>query len=202
MPDTNQVSPLYEKECNPTEIVPKVVTGFLEEFVDVFPKNRPEELPPLHDIQHQIDLVPRPSLSNRPHYHVSPKLDFGHILYDMSTRARQGFGWHNGFLFKDTQLRIPKGNLRLKIIKECHNKGHMGRDKTLQLVAKQFYWPSMRKEVDKLVKSVEYVKYQKDQLPMPGYICLFLFRSDHGQTSAWILCWVYKGPKKVTTPSL
>jgi hypothetical protein len=39
MPDTNQVSPLHGKECNPTKIVPEVVTGFLKEFADVFPKD-------------------------------------------------------------------------------------------------------------------------------------------------------------------
>jgi hypothetical protein len=38
MPNTDQVSLLYDKECNPTEIVPDAVTGFLEEFDDVFPK--------------------------------------------------------------------------------------------------------------------------------------------------------------------
>jgi hypothetical protein len=32
MPDTNQVSPLYDKECSPTKIVPETVTGSLEEF--------------------------------------------------------------------------------------------------------------------------------------------------------------------------
>ena len=60
---------------------------------------------------------------------------------------------YNGFLFKGTKLCIPEGSLRLKIIKECHNEGHIGRDKTFLLMAEQFYWPSMRREVDKLVKS-------------------------------------------------
>jgi hypothetical protein len=86
---------------------------------------------------------------------MSPKLDFGPIMEDMSTRAWRGFGCHNGFLFKVTQLCIPEGSLRLKIIKERHNKGHMMRDKTLQLVAELFYWLSMWREVDKLVKSCQ-----------------------------------------------
>jgi hypothetical protein len=149
----DQVSPLYDKECSPTEIVLETVTGSLEEFADVFRKDRPKELPPLHDIQHQIDLVPGPSLSKRPHYHVSPKLNFDPILYDVSTRARQDFKWHNGLLCKGTQLRIPKGSLRLKFIKECHNKGHRERGKTLQLVTKWPYWPSMQREVDKFMKN-------------------------------------------------
>ena len=59
MLDANQVYLLYGKECVPMEIVPEAVTDLLQEFVDVFPKDLPEELPPQRDIQHQIDLVPR-----------------------------------------------------------------------------------------------------------------------------------------------
>jgi hypothetical protein len=87
MLDIYQVSPLYGKECNPMKIVPKTITGFLEEFANVFPKDL-VELPPLNDIQHQIELVPSSSLSNRPYYHVSPKLDFGLIMEDVSTSVR------------------------------------------------------------------------------------------------------------------
>jgi hypothetical protein len=52
-------------------------------------------------------------------------------MEDVSTGARGGFGLYNGFLFKGTQLCILKGSLRLKIIKERHNEGHIGRDNTL-----------------------------------------------------------------------
>ena len=64
MLDANQVYLLYDKECSLIEIVPKVVTSLLEEFADVFPKDLAEELPPLCDIQHQIDLVLGSSLPN------------------------------------------------------------------------------------------------------------------------------------------
>jgi hypothetical protein len=73
MLDANQVYLLYGKECNPTEIVSEAIAGLLKEFADVFPKDLPEELPPLHDIPHQIDLVPSSSLPNLPHYRMSPK---------------------------------------------------------------------------------------------------------------------------------
>ena len=62
--DADQVYLLYGKECSPIEIISKAVTGLLEEFVDVFLKDVLEELQPLRDIQHQIDLVPRSSLPN------------------------------------------------------------------------------------------------------------------------------------------
>ncbi|GJU61710.1 putative reverse transcriptase domain-containing protein [Tanacetum coccineum] len=50
------------------------------------------------------------------------------------------------------QLCIPDTNLRLKIIKELHGEGHVGHDRTLQLVQASYFWPTMRKEVDCYVK--------------------------------------------------
>ncbi|XP_017416426.2 uncharacterized protein LOC108327205, partial [Vigna angularis] len=43
-----------------------------QEFDDVFPKEVPSGLPPLRGIEHQIDLVPRASLPNRPAYRTNP----------------------------------------------------------------------------------------------------------------------------------
>ena len=51
---------------------------------------------------------------------------FGPIMEDVSTGAQGSFTLHKGFLFKGTQLCIPEGSLRLKIIKERHNEGHIG----------------------------------------------------------------------------
>ena len=56
------------------------------------------------------------------------------------------FMLQEGFLFKGSQLCIPKGSIRENIIKERHCGGlggHFGLDKTLELVKRFYYWPKM-----------------------------------------------------------
>ena len=49
---------LIGRETTESVEIPEEVKPVLEEFRDVFPEELPTELPPLRDIQHQIDLVP------------------------------------------------------------------------------------------------------------------------------------------------
>jgi hypothetical protein len=55
---------LLNKESSKEEELPEEAKKLIDEFGDVFPKELPDELPPLRDIQHQIDLVPGSSLPN------------------------------------------------------------------------------------------------------------------------------------------
>ena len=47
------------------------VKSVLQEFKNVFPKELPDHLPPLHDIQHAIDFVPGATLPNLRHYRMN-----------------------------------------------------------------------------------------------------------------------------------
>jgi hypothetical protein len=93
---------------------------------------------------------------------------FGLIVGDVASEGRKNYGLFNGFLFKGHQLCIPDCSLRLKIIHERHNEGHMGRDKMIQLVAKQFYWPTMRVEVGRFVASCRVCQVSKQEATNAG----------------------------------
>lgn len=52
--------------------IPTKVQEVLVDFPDLSPNELPNELRPMQNIQHHIDLVPGASLPNLPHYHMSP----------------------------------------------------------------------------------------------------------------------------------
>ncbi|KAI0528907.1 hypothetical protein KFK09_001451 [Dendrobium nobile] len=59
-----------------------------------------------------------------------------------------------GYLFKAQKLCIPNTSLREFLVSELHPGGlvgHFGRDKTIEAVEYRFFWPSLKKYVDKIV---------------------------------------------------
>ena len=60
----------------------------------------------------------------------------------------------DGYLFKGTHLCVPRSSLRDFLVWELHARGlagHFGRDKTIALVEDRFYWPSLKKDVARIV---------------------------------------------------
>ncbi|KAJ9558407.1 hypothetical protein OSB04_013021 [Centaurea solstitialis] len=68
------------------------------------------------------------------------------------------------FFKRGRMMQGKSGNdyfLRLQIIKELHGEGHVGRDCTLQLVQSSYFWPTMRKEVDRFIKRCKICQVSK-----------------------------------------
>ncbi len=65
---------LVAKELAPSihEETPKEVFSMLKEFSYIFPQELPYQQLPMRDIQHAIDISPRATLPNLPHYKMSP----------------------------------------------------------------------------------------------------------------------------------
>ena len=61
------------KENDDVSKPPPIMQEMLKEFEDVVPNEIPHGLPPMRDIQHEINLVPRAILPNKPTYRISPK---------------------------------------------------------------------------------------------------------------------------------
>ncbi|KAL1213521.1 RNA-directed DNA polymerase-like protein [Cardamine amara subsp. amara] len=83
-------------------------------------------------------------------YETDP--DFQEIFQETSKAARGSFYQHNGFLFQDKRLCIPQGSMRELLVGEAHGgglMGHFGRDKTLSVVMEHFYWPHMKRDVER-----------------------------------------------------
>ena len=83
--------------------------------------------------------------------------DFG-IIYDEVSNGNHheyvDFLVENGYLFKVTKLCVPRTSFRDLLIWEMHVSdlaGHFGRDKTIALVEDRFYWPSLKKDVVRIV---------------------------------------------------
>lgn len=77
---------------------------------------------------------------------------FSKILGDVSSRLSTEFSMHDGFLFRGNQLCIPDCSLRLQIINELHTEGHVGHDRTLQLVTSSYFCPSLHHDVGRFVE--------------------------------------------------
>ncbi|GJR20752.1 RNA-directed DNA polymerase [Tanacetum coccineum] len=81
--------------------------------------------------------------------------DFKEIWSKCDNGPFQQFSKLDGYLFKGARLCIPICSLREAIILEGHAgglAGHFGRDKTLDLLCEQYYWPKMERDVNRLLK--------------------------------------------------
>jgi hypothetical protein len=117
----------------------------------------------LRGIKHQIDLIPRAVLPNRPTYRTNPK-ETNEIQRQVQALLDKGYvpenRWekyhiYDGFLFRANKLCIPSCSVRLLLLQETHAEGlmgHFGWKKTYEMLAGHFYWLKMRRDVERFLQ--------------------------------------------------
>ncbi|KAL6347572.1 hypothetical protein AAG906_026098 [Vitis piasezkii] len=85
------VALVVKGQCEATIDIPTKVQEVLADFPDLSPNELPNELPPMQNIQHHIDLILGASLPNLPHYRMSPtKYE---ELYPSFTHPKKDGSW-------------------------------------------------------------------------------------------------------------
>ncbi|KAH0691449.1 hypothetical protein KY289_018807 [Solanum tuberosum] len=102
--------------------------------------------------------------------------DFGEIFAECKLGPFEKFNLQDEFLFKENKLCVPNCSLRELFVREAHCgglMGHFGVPKTLEILSDHFYWPSMRKDVEKVCSYCLECKHAKSRtLPHGLYTLL------------------------------
>jgi len=79
--------------------------------------------------------------------------DFSAIYDTCKVSAKDKYFRHDGFLFKENKLCVPNCSLRELLVREAHGRGlmgHFGITKTLEVLHEHFYWPNMKRDVQRM----------------------------------------------------
>lgn len=93
---------------------------------------------------------------------------FGKIFSETEQGLNDDYAIHDGFLFKGLRVCVPDCSLRLQIVQELHNEGHVGRDRTLHLVSSSYFWPSLRHDVERFVEHCRVCQQSKGKASNAG----------------------------------
>nr|ABB47285.1 retrotransposon protein, putative, Ty3-gypsy subclass [Oryza sativa Japonica Group] len=82
---------------------------------------------------------------------------------DVLLNCKEGRTWNkfvltNGFVFRANKLCIPASSVRMLLLQEAHGgglMGHFGVKKTEDILADNFFWPKMRRDVERILKMWE-----------------------------------------------
>lgn len=100
---------------------------------------------------------------------------YSRVLHQVQSESRTDFKVRDGLLYKEERpspprLYIPDCSLRTELLKAAHDSstsGHLGRDKTYELLSRTFYWPRMGTIVEEYVRSCPSCQASKPSQRLP-----------------------------------
>jgi hypothetical protein len=103
--------------------------------------------------------------------------DFKNVLLNCNEgRTWNKFVVNDGFVFRANSLCIPVGSVHLLLMQEAHGGGlmvHFGAKKMEDVLASHFFWPKMRRDVERFVSRCTTCQKAKSRLnPHGSYIPL------------------------------
>ncbi|KAF2292988.1 hypothetical protein GH714_034621 [Hevea brasiliensis] len=158
----------------------------LDQFPDIYQK--PSQLPPEREINHRINLKEGTNPINvRPYRYahfqkaeiekqIRATISSHPYMIKLGSLASENpgapYSWRNGLiLYKNRVVVPPKSDLTLKIMQEFHDSpsgGHSGILRTYKRVAPQFYWPSMRKQIQEYIAACTVCQKNKTVTSSPA----------------------------------
>jgi hypothetical protein len=79
--------------------------------------------------------------------------DFSNVYMACDKAAFGKFYKHDGYLFKESKLCVPSCSMRELLVREAHGgglMGHFGVKKTLDILHEHFFWPKMKRDVNRI----------------------------------------------------
>jgi hypothetical protein len=98
---------------------PSVAASLLQDFDDVLPEDIPRGLSPLRGIEHQIDLVSRASILNRPAY-KSNLVEMKELQRQVNDLIMKGYIRESMSPCVVPVLLVPKKNGTWRMCVDCH----------------------------------------------------------------------------------
>ena len=95
---------------------------------------------------------------------------------DVMQNCKEGRMWNkfvvnDGFVFRANKLCIPASSVRLLLLQEAHGgglMGHFGVKKTEDVLATHFFWPKMRRDVERFIARCTTCQKAKSRLNPHG----------------------------------
>ena len=97
--------------------------------------------------------------------------DFANVYGACEKGGFDKFFGHDDFLFKENKLCIPQCSMRELLVREAHSgglMGHFGIRKTLDVLSDHFFWPHMKRDVERLCKKCITCKQAKSKVMPHG----------------------------------